>query len=342
MSYWKGRRVLVTGGAGFIGQNLALRLVELGAQVRIVDNLFRDRPGSRGKHLEDVEFLEKDLLDPVGCREACQGTEVVFHMASRVGPSSYYAQRPLEVLSRNLAIDTQVIQVAVEAGVQRYFYPSSVFVYPAERQTSPDASPLREEEAAPAHPPLSYGWAKVIGEKMVEYAVAEIPGFRAATGRLIGVYGPGQDIDLERGSIIPVLLRRAYEYPQRGPFQMKGTGRETRSYCYIDDVADAILKSVEALEGSPLIGPVNIGSEGRISILDLAREVVAVSGKEIEIQLVPGETAVWGQSVDCSRARSLLDGWRPRTSLRDGLRRSYEYVAARLQESLVQSSAGRE
>jgi len=340
VNYWESRRVLITGGAGFIGQNLALRLAELGARVRSVDNLFRDRLGD-GRQPEGIEFLKKDLLDPLQCREACQGVEVVFHMASRVGPSSYYAQRPMEVLSCNLMIDTQVIQAAVASGVRRYFYPSSVFVYPAERQASPDAPPLQEDEAAPASPPLSYGWAKVIGERMVEYAVAENPGFRAAIGRLIGIYGPGQDIDLERGSIIPVLLRRAYEYPQGEPFCIKGTGRETRSFCYADDAVEAMLTSVEALDESPLIGPINIGCEGRITILDLAREAVAVSGKEIEIQLAPGETAVWGQSVDCSRARSLLDGWTPRISTGEGLRRTYEYVMTRLEQPLARSSEAR-
>ena len=340
MSYWEGRRVLVTGGAGFIGANLAQRLVRLGARVRAVDNLFRDRLGG-GAQPNGIEFSEGDLLDPRRCRDASDGIEVVFHMASRVGPSSYYLQRPMEVLSRNMAIDTQVVQAAVEAGVRRYFYPSSVFVYPAERQTSPDAAPLREEEAAPANPPLSYGWAKVIGEKIVEYAVAETPGFRAAVGRLIGNYGPGQDIDLERGSIIPVLLRRAYVYPEGGPFFIKGTGRETRSFCYIDDAVDAMVRSVEALEERPLVGPINIGNEGRITILDLAREAVTVSGKDIEVRMEPGETAVWGQSVDCHQARLLLDGWRPKVSLGEGLRRTYEYVVARLRRPLVPSSSVR-
>ncbi len=323
---------MVTGGAGFIGGHLVQQLCQRGARVRAVDSFFRGQLSSIGSLAEGVEFSQGDLLDPAECNEACRGMEVVFHMASRVGPSSYYVQHPLKVLSSNLMIDTQILRAAEECGVRRYFYPSSVFVYPTDRQQSSDAAPLREEEASPANPPLSYGWAKVIGEKMVEYAVAENPGFRAAIGRLIGVYGPGQDIDLERGSIIPVLLRRAYEYPERKPFSIKGTGQETRSYCYIDDVMDAILKSVEKLDKNSVVGPMNIGNEGRITILDLAREIVAVSGKDIEIELTPGETAVWGQSVDCSTARLLLDGWRPKVSLREGLQQTYDYVIGRLQE----------
>jgi nucleoside-diphosphate-sugar epimerase len=250
-------------------------------------------------------------------------------MASRVGPSSFYVQRPFEVLSTNVLIDTQILRASVDSGVARYFYPSSVFVYPLERQRDPEAAPLREEEGIPANPPVSYGWAKIIGEKAVEYAVHENPRFRAAIGRLIGVYGPGQDIDLQRGSIIPVLLRRAFEYPKT-PFSIRGNGEETRSYCYIDDVADAVILSVEKLDQQPMIGPLNIGSEGRIKIVDLAKEVIRTSGKDIRIEWLPGEPSVWGQSIDSS-AKVALNGWEPKVRLEEGLRRTYRYVSERLQ-----------
>lgn len=323
--------MLVTGGAGFIGRHVARRLLALGASVRVADNLSRERSADLSRTLAGAEVLVKDLLDPAQCDEAVQGMDTVFHMASRVGPSSFYVQHPMEVLATNLLIDTHVLQAAARRGVERYFYPSSVFVYPTERQATPDTPPLREEEAMPPNPPVSYGWAKVMGEKLVEYAVAETGRLRAAIGRLIGVYGPGQDIDLERGSIIPVLLRRAYEYPRLQPFTIRGNGEETRSYCYIDDVVDAVLLSVERLDEHRLIGPLNIGSEGRIRIIDLAREVIAVSGKPIELQTLPGQPSVWGQAVDCSLARQYLKGWTPRVSLREGLQRTYEDVKARLE-----------
>jgi len=330
MSFWRGRKALVTGGAGFIGRHVALRLAALGAEVRAVDSFYRGSPDDLDSVLTGVELLRRDLLDPEECQAACRGVEVVFHMASRVGPSSYYLQRPTEVLSTNVMIDTQMLRAAVSAGVERYFYPSSVFVYPARRQASPAAPPLKEEEAYPADPPVSYGWAKLLGEKMLEYAAGETPSFRGAVGRLIGVYGPGQDIDLERGAIIPVLLRRAYEYPKRHPFSIRGNGQETRSFCYVDDVVEAILATVEGLEISRFAGPINIGSEGRLTILELAREAIAVAEKAIEIDFLPGEPSVWGQAVDCSKARQLLGGWQPRVPLREGLRKTYDFVREKL------------
>ncbi len=330
MSYWQGRRALVTGGMGFIGANLVEELLRLGAGVRVADNLQRGQTDNLAARLGRIEFLDRDLRESEACREACRGTDVVFHLASRVGAVGYYVERPAEVLADNCRIDTNMLAAAREGGVGRYFYASSVFVYPAERQQSADAPPLREEEALPANPPLSYGWAKLYGEKLLEYTTMEQPDLRVAVLRLIGVYGPYQSFDLERGSIIPVLVRRALEFPRGGPFSIRGSGQETRSYCYVSDVVRAMLLSVEKLEDRPLVGPLNVGSETSIRIIDLANEIAALSGKDIEVVLLPGETAVWGQSVDCSRARQLLDGWRPAVPLREGLSKVYEYVASRL------------
>ena len=337
MSPWSGRAVLVSGGAGFIGKHLASRLVELGATVRIADNYSRVGFETLPEPLEDVEQLNKDLLDPAQCAKACEGVDTVFHMASRVGPSSYYVEHPYEVLSRNLGIDSNILQAAIDAGVRRYFYPSSVFVYPAARQTSPDAPPLQEDEAIPAGPPVSYGWAKIIGETLVQSAVTEVGNFRAAIGRLIGVYGPGQDTDPRRASIIPALTRRAVEYPAGSPFSIRGRGLETRSYCYISDVVDAIVASVDKLDDALLVGPVNLGSEGRITIRELAEQIIAVSGKKIEVHTSDDEPSVWGQSVDCSLARQLFDGWEPKVTLNVGLQKTFEFVAAQMEQSAGQS-----
>lgn len=333
MSFWQGRPVLVTGGCGFIGANLVEALLALDARVRVADNLERGRLESLGPWLDRIEFVQADLLERTACREACSGIDTVFHLASRVGAISYYAEHPASVLADNCVIDASVLTAAAHSGVSRYVYASSVFVYPADLQRDPAAPALREGMALPANPPNAYGWAKLFGEKLLEGAISEHPSLRGAVLRLIGVYGAHQSLDLERGSIIPVLVRRAIEYPRRQPFTIRGTGRETRSYCYVGDVVRALLTAAEKLDGRRLLGPLNVGSETSIRIIDLAREVVSMSGKEIEIVLTPAETQVWGQAVDCSEARRLLDGWRPTVPLREGLRRVYEYARSRLEGS---------
>ncbi len=327
MGFWSDRRVLVTGGAGFIGSHLAGRLQEAGARVRVADSLDRTRQApTTGEGTP--EFHQVDLRIPDDCARACRDQDVVFHLASRAGSWGFYLSHAGSVLLDNLLIDQHVLRAARESGVGRYLYISSSMVYPLERQQTPDAAPLREEDALPANPPNSYGWAKLIGERAVASVIEEGGHLRGAILRLENVYGPGQDMDLERGSVIPVLLRRAIEYP-RVPFLLRGTGQETRSYCYITDAVDAMMAAVERLDGHQLLGPLNVTGEERVRILDLAHTAIRLSGKAIEITHVPGTTTVWGQALDCSRARAVL-GFAPRVPLEEGLRRCYDDVRARV------------
>jgi nucleoside-diphosphate-sugar epimerase len=259
--------------------------------------------------------------------------DVVFHLASKVGGIGYYLTKPAEVLSQNVLTDTFVLQAAVACGVPRYLYASSAHVYPIELQMRPDAPLIREAQAIPSHPELSYGWAKLLGEKQIEYTIAEGYPLRAAIVRIIGAYGPNQDLDLATGSAIPVFIRRAVEYPARKPFTILGSGQETRSYCYIGDVLDALLLAVEKLDEHQLLGPLNVGSEECVAIGDLAREIIAISGKDIEIHHdLSHPTTIWGQALDCSKAHQLLDGWHPRVSLREGLEHTYRHIEKRLGE----------
>jgi nucleoside-diphosphate-sugar epimerase len=327
MPFWSQRRVLITGGAGFIGSHLARRLVTLGARVRIADDLSRGRLENLGDSLPFVEFLRCDLTDRASTFSACENVEVVFHLASRVGGIGYYLSRPVEVLVQNILIDTLMLQAALASGVGLYIYASSAHVYPKDLQTTANAPLIKEEQAVPANPGLSYGWGKLLGEKQIEYVVAEGALLHAAILRLIGAYGENQDTDLATGSAIPVFVRRAIEYPARKPFVILGTGEETRSYCYIGDMIDAIVLAAERLEQEILLGPLNIGSEERVSIRDLAKAIIAISGKPIDpVYDTSHRTTIWGQALDCSRAKRALSDWQPKTSLHEGLRRVHEHM----------------
>lgn len=322
---------MITGGAGFIGSSLALRLAELGARIRVVDNLERGRLKNLAHFINSIEFLQSDLTHKQACLEACEGMEVVFHLASKVGGIGYYLTHPAEVMSQNILMDTLMWQAAKAYGVGRYLYASSAHVYPRGLQDRPDAPLMKEEDALPAHPALSYGWAKLLGEKLLEYGTTEDNSPGVSIPRLIGVYGENQDIDLEKGSAIPALIRRAIEYPERKPFTVLGTGNETRSYCYISDILDALLLSVEKLDNQKVIGPLNIGCEDRVRIQELAQQIIDISGKQIRIvNDLSHPTTIWGQALDCSRAVEVLDGWYPRISLSEGLRRTYEDIEKRL------------
>lgn len=331
MSFWQGKRVLVTGGCGFIGTFLVRSLLVDGAKVRIADNLERGSIESLGATAAHVEMLTVDLREPGVARQACDGMDVVFHMASKVGGIGYYLKYPWDVLHSNLTMDGNVLAAVIDAGVPYYFYASSAHVYPIELQLDIAAPAIREDQAYPANPSLSYGWAKLIGELSIEAARAEGHKFRAAIARMVGAYGPGQDFQLATGSVIPVFCHRAVRFPELQPFRVLGTGKETRTYCYVDDVVRAILLSVKKLEESPQVGPYNLGTCDLVSIAEIAETIVAISGKDIKIDYDTSHpTKIWGQSPNITLASQLLDGWAPRVSLRDGLKICYEDVKSRL------------
>lgn len=331
MSFWSDKKVLVTGAAGFIGSNLIPRLLKEGARIRGVDNLERGKLDYLGSVLDKIEFRQASLLDQSVCHEICQDMDIVFHLASKVGGIGYYLSHPSDVLMQDVLMDAFMLEGAQKANVERYFYSSSAHVYPIELQQEIQAPCIREEQAIPAHPELSYGWAKLIGEKQIEYAIAQGTTLRGVIFRLIGVFGPNQDLDLATGSCIPVFTRRAIEYPQRQPFTILGTGKETRSYCYIDDVLDAMLLAMEKLDDVQLLEPLNIGSDELISIGDLAKTIIEISGKDISLDYdTSHKTVIWGQLLDCSKARELLVGWEPKISMREGLERVYPEIERRL------------
>ena len=329
--FFRGKRVCITGGAGFIGSHMTHDLLEYGAQVRLVDNLERGRPENLGSALPRVELRVEDLRDEGVCPRAVEGCDVVVHLASKVGGIRYYMGKPYEVIEANMKMDGNVLDAVLAARTPHYFYASSAHIYPIELQMSADAAAISENQAIPAHPELSYGWAKLLGEKRLEYAIAEGLPLRASSARIIGAYGPGQDFDIATGSAIPVFIRRAIEYPKRSPFTVLGTGTETRSFCFVTDVVDGILRSIVKTQESALVGPYNLGRDGRNTIGEIAKIIIEISGKPIEINWDRSvETVIWGQALDCSYAARLLDGWEPKISLREGLERCYRDIEGRL------------
>ncbi len=330
-SWWHGRSVLVTGGAGFIGSHLVERLVREGAKVRVLDNLERGKLEYLGELQKASDFRQEDLCEISVCQRACRNVEVVFHLASKVGGIRYYLEQRGEVFRQNTLIDHNVWSAAVEQGVPYFFYASSAHIYPIDLQSTPDAPLIREELAYPANPELSYGWAKLMGEMLIQFTVAQGCATRASIARIIGAYGPNQDLDLATGSAIPVFCRRAIEFPARAPFVVMGTGKETRSYHFVSDTVEAMLRAVQKSQHASLVGPFNLGSVERVSIEELVREIVALSGKPIEISWDTAQpTAIWGQALDCTLAAQILDGWKPRVTLREGLDICYRHIEARL------------
>ena len=319
--------ILVTGGAGFIGSHLVKRLADDGHYVTVVDNLERGKRENVYNH-ERVYFIEQDLRKYNKIKHLFAGQNVVVHLASKVGGINVYTSKPHHIMSNNVLIDSNVLMASLKNNVERFVYASSAHVYPDILQDSIMSPRLYESMAYPANCSLSYGWAKLLGEIQVRNAAIEHPFFNASIARFVGIYGPNQDIDLDTGSVIPVLAHRALRYPSV-PYKIMTNGEETRSYCYIDDAVDAICLMVDGLKKHKLFGPVNIGKEERVSIKDIAEMVIDVSGKDIELELGDGETKILGQWCACLKAKESL-GWEATTPLKDGLKKVYEDIKQRI------------
>jgi UDP-glucose 4-epimerase len=330
--FWKNKKILITGGAGFIGSHLADNLVSLGSDVTIVDNLERGSWKAIEKLASKITFLKNDLSKKEHCKKVFSHEyDVVIHMASKVGGIGYYTSKPFEVIQKMLQVDSNVLESVIEKKIPRYFYASSAHVYPIELQGSPESLAIKETQAYPANPELSYGWAKLIAEKQIQYVTQQYPNLRVAIARYIGIYGPGQDYELETGSVIPVFTHRAIKHPEI-PFSVWGTGKETRSYCFIDDAVDCTKLMIEKMEEKKVVGPFNVGKQERVSIADIAEKIINISKKDIKIEYdVTKETKIWGQLCDCSLAKLELDGWVANTSFEDGLKKVYLDIMERMQ-----------
>lgn len=321
--------ILITGGAGFIGSHLTRRLVNKGYQVTVLDNLERGKLEFLDSIINKITFIECDLCDYESIEGYFLGKDCVIHMASKVGGIGTYISKPYEIMSTNITIDNNVLKAVIKNNITKYFYASSAHIYPKSLQTSSDSPLIHENEAYPADPELSYGWAKLIGEQAIQSAVKEFNFLKVAIARFIGIYGPNQDFKLETGSVIPVFSYRAVKYPKVN-FNIFGTGKETRSYCYIEDALDCIELMINKMDDINLVGPLNVGKEERVSISDIAKTVIEISDKNIiEEYDTTKNTIIWGQWCSCQKAKDLL-GWEAKTSLKDGIQVVYNDIKNRI------------
>lgn len=330
MTYWNNKKICITGGAGFIGSALAQDLAKNNSQVTIIDNLSRGNVEFLGDCVQNIDLKIFDLRNYNRCIEEIKGFDIVIHLASRVGGIKVYTDQAFSIMNDNLMIDTNVIKASIKNNIKRFFYASSAHVYPIELQNKQDEIHLIDEsDVCPANPLLSYGWAKLIAEKQLESAVAEVEDFSVAIARYIGIYGSNQDFELETGSVIPVFSHRAIKYPDID-FTIWGNGEETRSYCYIDDAVECTKLMIKKMDEQDIVGPYNVGSNDMIKIKDIARKVVALSQKDIPLKFDTTKKAkILSQWCDCKRIFEEL-GWKSTTSFEKGLEVVYNDVKGRI------------
>jgi GDP-D-mannose 3', 5'-epimerase len=319
------KRVLVTGAGGFIGHALVSRLVELGYWVRGVD---LKAPEFEATAAQD--FVIGDLRDAAVADSVVGGMDEVYALAADMGGMGYISSHNAEILHSNALINLNTIEAARRAGVSRYLYTSSACIYPEYLQTTEDVTPLKEDDAYPAQPQDGYGWEKLVAELLCQY-YQEDHGLDTRIVRFHNIFGPLGTWHGGREKAPAAMCRKVATAKLSGNPRVEiwGDGKQTRSFCYIDDCVEGLYRLMQ----SDYRRPLNLGQDRLISITDLALMVAEIAGTSVELAYVPGPQGVRGRNSDNTRLREVL-GWEPDISLEDGIARTYAWIEDQVRERM--------
>lgn len=304
--FFSGKRILVTGGSGFVGTHFVQALLELGARIRVPIH-------RRPMIVQDprVELVQADLTRLEDCRSACEGMQYVIHAAGAVAAAGVTATNPMAAMTTNLVLTAQTLQAAWDTGVERYLVFGSSTGYPV------TTHPVKEEEmwSGPTHPSyFGYGWMRRYLERISEFAASKSK-LGIALVRPTAVYGRYDNFDPATSHVIPALIRRAVA--REDPFEVWGTGNEVRDFLH---VADLVRGCLLMLEKHAVCDPVNIGYGRTVTIKDVVSAILKAAGhgKAKVVFDSSKPTAIPVRMVDTSKAKRLL-GFEPSISLEEGL-----------------------
>ena len=338
------KTALVLGGGGFIGGHLSKRLKKEGFWVRIVDI----KPKHEFWKHSDIcdEYIKGDLRDPKIVSDVMLGLnqksedekensfDEVYQLAADMGGAGYIftGDNDANVMHNSALINLNVVYEGSKKNVKKIFYSSSACMYPEHNQLDPNNPNCEESSAYPANPDSEYGWEKLFSERLF-LAFSRNYKLNVRIARFHNIFGPMGTWNGGKEKAPAAMCRKASETKDGESFEVWGDGLQTRSFLYIDDCVEAVIRFMRQ---ESFYGPVNIGSEERVTINELAQIAVDISNKKISINNIKGEDFVIKYGFKCPvgvRGRNSDNKlyeekmkWKPKISLKDGMEKTFKWI----------------
>jgi nucleoside-diphosphate-sugar epimerase len=335
------KKALVLGAGGFIGSHLVKRLKEEGYWVRGVDLKLPEYWASKAD-----EFIIGDLRDPKVVSRAMfspdqtseddkeNSFDEVYQLAADMGGALYIftGEHDADVMHNSALINLNVAHEAVKKSVKRIFYSSSACMYPEHNQLDPNNPNCEESSAYPANPDSEYGWEKLFSERLY-LAFQRNYNLKVRIARFHNIFGPYGTWKGGKEKAPAAMCRKVAETLDGGEIEVWGDGQQTRSFLYIDECIEAVLRFMRQEE---FAGPVNIGSEEMVTINKLAKMAILSSGKDIKIKNIAGQefidkygfkcpVGVRGRNSDNRLYKEKIK-WEPTQPLKDGVSKTFEWI----------------
>ena len=321
------RNILVTGGAGMIGSNLVKRLVQMGDNVIVVDNLWRGSLNNlndeNGFPVIDIDtnFYNRDLSQVNVLDDLLEEVDYVVHLADIVAGIGYVFDNQGSIFRQNILINSNTIASVRKSKVKGFLYIGTACSFPESLQDKLDYKLLVENDLYPAEPESAYGWSKLMGQYETELLSLET-NIKTCTLMLHNVYGSPCDYSVEKSQVIPSLIRKVIDKNEKD-LLVWGSGKQGRAFIHVDDVVDGIFLALDKGWGN---GHIQLGPDICTSIKEIAETLVDISnsGKKIKYDITKPEGDV-ARAADYSKANKVLD-WTPKVQLKDGLKDLYFWI----------------
>ncbi len=316
-NFWKGKKVLVTGGAGFIGSRVVEKLVEREARISVLDNFQTGKIINLLKVKNLIEIIKGNCKNDRDAFDACKNKDIVMNLAARVEGIEFNKTHQATMMNENLLVGAVMLEAARKANVERFLVVSSACVYPRECSV-----PTKESEGFVSEPEPAnggYGWAKRMNEKLGEYYAQEF-GMKVGIVRPYNCYGPRDHFKPQPTHVVPALISRVIN--GENPVKVWGTGNQTRAFLHVDDLAEGMILAIEKY---PVADPINLGTDEEISIGGLVEKIIKLSRKNLKIKFdTTKPDGSMRRNSDNSKAQDKI-GFTAKTSLDEGLLSTIEW-----------------